>query len=131
MKTKKAKNSAAKSAAAPAVADAIHLHRWEFVGTSEIEWDCGTLEAGEHRVPAMQHVPTGATFIIGGEEAVSEDVMPRYAVLVLDGALDPRDRTAIAYLGRAAVWFYLWQIPEIRALFEAQRAEQTHSGHWN
>ena len=92
---------------------AIPLHPWEFVGTAATEWSFIRL-GDEGTIPGMIHHPSRAVFMIARDEATPEDVMPRCAVPVSLGDLDPRDRTALTYLGRASVWFYVMQIPEIQ-----------------
>ena len=95
------------------IPDAIPLHPWEFVGTAATEWSFIRL-GDEGNIPGMIHHPSRAEFMIARDEATPEDVMPRCAVPVSLGDLDPRDRTALTYLGRASVWFYVMQIPDIQ-----------------
>ena len=92
---------------------AIPLHPWEFVGTAATEWSFIRL-GDEGTIPGMIHHPSRAIMNTARDEATPEDVMPRCAVPVSLGDLDPRDQTALTYLGRASVWFYVMQIPEIQ-----------------
>ncbi len=112
----------------PVLPDAVHLRFGEFVGTFAFEWATDEVRWEGVPFPVMHHLPSDAKFVIGDDDAPPDGALPRYALLVSSGDLSPEDRATIVYLGRAAVWFHVQQIPEVRAILAETGPERHTSG---